>query len=357
MLALEASGVEADLLFVDDNSPDGSAELIADWQATKPFIHLLSRSGKLGLGSAYLAGFAWGLEHGYEALVQMDADLSHHPEYLPLMLAKLEEGGLVVGSRYTEGGGVENWPLSRQLVSRGGSLYARTILGLKTRDLTGGFNAWHHQALRNIDLAKIKSNGYSFQIEMKHQAQQTGAKVIEVPIIFRERASGQSKMSKRIFLEAMWRVWLMLLDSRRFRPMKKFIKFCLVGVIGLSIDLGSLVIMVEYLHWNLYAANLISFVLALTNNFYLNKYWTFRDQNAAILVQYVKFAIISLIGLGLNFLILYLLVDLAHLWYVYAKLIIAVVVAFWNFGANHWWTFKVQGVVENSASGSCKQSQ
>ena len=347
LAALESSGVEADLLFVDDNSPDGTADLIRSWQIEKPYIHLLSRAGKQGLGTAYLAGFAWGLEQGYEAIVQMDADLSHDPRHLPEMLAALEEGGLVIGSRYVAGGGVENWPKSRQLISRGGSLYARTILGLKTRDLTGGYNAWHHQALRNIDLANIKSNGYSFQIEMKHQAHQTGAKVREVPIIFRERADGQSKMSKKIFLEAMWRVWIMLLDSRRFRVLKKFIKFCLVGVTGLSIDLGSLVLMVEYLHWNLYVANLISFILAVTNNFYLNKRWTFRNDDSAVISQYVKFSVIALIGLGINFAGLYLLVNLAHLWYVWAKLIIAVAVAIWNFVGNHYWTFRAPVLVEN----------
>lgn len=204
---------DCDLLFVDDNSPDGTADLIADWQKRRANVYLLKRAVKGGLAGAYLAGFAWGLERGYEAIVQMDADLSHHPSYLKSLFNGLFDHHLVIGSRYVAGGGVENWSFLRRLISRGGSLYARLWLGLKIKDLTGGFNAWRSEALKKLDLSTVKSEGYSFQIEMKQRAAAVGLNILETPIIFKERRSGKSKMSKKIFWEAFWRVPLM-----RFKP-------------------------------------------------------------------------------------------------------------------------------------------
>ncbi len=203
-----------ELLFVDDNSPDGTGEVLDRLAAADPRVHVMHRPGKLGLGTAYLDGFRWGLDHGFDYLLEMDADFSHDPSYLPGMLARAEAGAdVVVGSRYVEGGGTRNWGWSRKLISRGGSLYARTILGVKLRDVTAGFICYRRSALEAIDLAAITSNGYSFQIEMKYRALQAGLTVVETPIVFVDRRIGQSKMSRKIFVEAMAKVWKLRLGK------------------------------------------------------------------------------------------------------------------------------------------------
>jgi dolichol-phosphate mannosyltransferase len=197
-----------ELLFVDDNSPDGTGALLDELAAAEPRIHVMHRAGKLGLGTAYVEGFGWGLARGYDYLFEMDADGSHDPKYLPTMLALAEDGAdLVVGSRYVPGGGTANWGIGRQIISRGGGLYARTVLGVDVRDLTAGFVCWRRAALEAIDLATITSNGYSFQIEMKYRALNKGLRLVETPIVFVDRRVGQSKMSRAIFLEALVKVW------------------------------------------------------------------------------------------------------------------------------------------------------
>jgi len=176
--------------------------------AAQPRIHVLHRAGKLGLGTAYIAGFSWGLERGYDYLFEMDADGSHDPKYLAGMLALAEDGAdAVIGSRYVPGGGTVNWGIGRKILSRGGSLYARTILGIDVRDVTAGFICWRRSALEQIDLTNIGSNGYSFQIEMKYRALRRGLKLVETPIMSVDRRVGQSKMSRAIFAEALLKVW------------------------------------------------------------------------------------------------------------------------------------------------------
>ena len=196
------------LLFVDDNSPDQTQKMIEKLQKERPKqVHLIRRKGKMGLGSAYVEGFSWGLKKNYEYLVEMDADLSHNPEHLPEFMKALDTHHFVVGSRYVPGGGTVNWGLSRRLLSQMGSLYSRTILNLSMKDLTGGYNAWHRDVLEAIDLSKVKSEGYSFQIELKYKALRAGFTGVEVPITFHERRSGSSKISKSIILEAIFQVW------------------------------------------------------------------------------------------------------------------------------------------------------
>lgn len=198
----------AELLFVDDNSPDGTGAVLDELAAAEPRIHVMHRAGKLGLGTAYVEGFGWGLALGYDYLFEMDADGSHDPKYLRGMLALAEDGAdLVVGSRYVPGGGTENWGIGRKVISRGGSLYARTILGVDVRDVTAGFVCWRRGALEAIDLSTITSNGYSFQIEMTFRALRRGFRAVEVPIVFTDRIDGVSKMSKRIVVEAVGMVW------------------------------------------------------------------------------------------------------------------------------------------------------
>lgn len=206
-------GLRADtsVLVVDDNSPDGTADSVREMQATSSFgsrLHLLSRPGKQGLGKAYLAGFEWGLNENYDVLIEMDADFSHRPEdLLKLIEAVLRGSDFAVGSRYVAGGGTINWGLGRKIISRGGSLYSRMILGYPLNDWTGGFNAWTAQTLRGLGLDRVKSNGYSFQIELKFRSLEAGFKGIEVPIQFEDRRVGQSKMNSKIVFEAFGRVW------------------------------------------------------------------------------------------------------------------------------------------------------
>lgn len=198
-----------EILVVDDNSPDGTGAVAEELaEAHAPRVHVLHRRAKEGLGKAYIAGFSWGLERGYGRLMEMDADLSHRPEDLPLLLAASEEHPVVVGSRYVDGRvNVVNWPISRLLISLFGSAYARAITGLPVRDATGGFNLFRREVLEAVDLSSIEANGYAFQIELKLRAWRKGFTPHEVPIVFVERDTGESKMSKRIVREAVWRMW------------------------------------------------------------------------------------------------------------------------------------------------------
>lgn len=200
------------VLIIDDASKDGTADLVKSYQKKYlESIHMIEREGKLGLGTAYICGFKWALEKGYKTITEMDADLSHDPAILKTIISTLETSDVVIGSRYVEGGGTVNWGLIRKFISRFGSLYARTILGLKIRDLTGGFNGWNRKVLETIDLNAVKSEGYSFQIELKYRASNHGFNIKEIPILFADRRAGQSKMSSNIVLEAMTRVWALRL--------------------------------------------------------------------------------------------------------------------------------------------------
>ena len=194
----------SDVLIADDNSPDGTGALADEFAATDPQVHVLHRSGKEGLGAAYLAGFTWGLEAGYDVLVEMDADGSHQPEQLPLLLEGIEQGAdLVLGSRWVPGGKVVNWPLHRKLISTCGSIYSRVLLGIPIRDVTGGYRAFKRTTLEAIDFDSVESVGYGFQVDMLWRVCQKGFTVLEVPITFVEREFGSSKMSGSIVQEAM----------------------------------------------------------------------------------------------------------------------------------------------------------
>jgi len=198
----------AHVLVADDASPDGTGELADRIASGDGRVHVLHRSGKQGLAKAYLASFAWGLERDYQVLVQMDADLSHDPAYLPTLFEALaSRADVVVGSRRVPGGGIENWGPVRHFVSWGGSTYSRLLLGLEVRDLTGGFNGWRREVLEAIGLEAIDSTGYCFQIELKYRAVRSGWRVVEVPIVFRNRERGTSKMDFAIFLEGLLNVW------------------------------------------------------------------------------------------------------------------------------------------------------
>lgn len=197
---------DADILVVDDASPDGTGALADELAATDPRVHVLHRAAKEGLGPAYLAGFAWGLDHGFDVLVEMDADGSHQPEELPRLLRALTDADVVLGSRWVAGGEVLNWPLRRQLLSRAGNLYTRLALGLRVRDATGGYRAYRREVLEQLDLTSVASQGYCFQVDLMWRALREGYQVVEAPITFVERQFGASKMTGAIVRESLVRV-------------------------------------------------------------------------------------------------------------------------------------------------------
>jgi dolichol-phosphate mannosyltransferase len=209
--AIQAEVPRAHILIVDDNSPDGTGDLADDLAAADPRVHVLHRAGKQGLGKAYVAGFRWALDRAdapcFDPIIEMDADFSHPPQYLPTLLNLSASYDVVVGSRYVQGGYTQDWGWLRRAISRGGGLYARAILGVRVQDLTAGFVCWRRHALSILPLDDLHASGYAFQIEMKYQAIQHGLRVIEAPIHFPDRRVGTSKMSPKIAAEALWTVW------------------------------------------------------------------------------------------------------------------------------------------------------
>jgi dolichol-phosphate mannosyltransferase len=202
-----------ELLIVDDNSPDGTGAIANQLAAESPRVHVLHRPGKEGLGKAYIAGFRWALECGYDLMFEMDADFSHDPRFLPAMIEAARDADLVLGSRYKTGVNVINWPISRLLLSLGANQYARWVTGLPLTDSTGGFKCFRRKVLEAIPLDRVRSNGYAFQIEMSFLAWKRGFRLKEIPIVFTDRIEGQSKMNKKIVREAIWMVWWLRIRS------------------------------------------------------------------------------------------------------------------------------------------------
>ena len=216
---LRAAVPEADVLVVDDGSPDGTGDIADRLAAADASVHVLHRTRKAGLGAAYIAGFRWALADGYDVIVEMDSDGSHAPEELPRLLTALREADLVIGSRWVPGGQIRNWPLHRQIISIGGSTYARVLLRFPVRDSTSGYRAFRRQVLEDIKLDEVASQGYCFQIDLAWKTWRSGFRVREVPITFTEREVGRSKMSRAIVIEALWRVagWGLTSRSRSAR--------------------------------------------------------------------------------------------------------------------------------------------
>jgi dolichol-phosphate mannosyltransferase len=213
-----AQDAEIEVLIVDDSSPDGTGALVTELSSHEPRLHLLTRPNREGLGPAYKDGFRWALAHDADLVVQMDADFSHDPKMLPRFFAEIGKYDLVLGSRYVQGITVVNWPIQRLLLSYFGNAYTRRVLGMGIMDATGGFKCWRRSALETIDLSDVRSNGYAFQIEMTYRAWTRGLRIHEIPIIFADRTRGDSKMTKRISVEALWIVWWLRLRRTERRP-------------------------------------------------------------------------------------------------------------------------------------------
>jgi dolichol-phosphate mannosyltransferase len=212
---------EANVLFVDDNSPDGTGELLDKMHDMDQRIHVLHKPEKAGLGRAYIAGFKWALERDYEFIFEMDADFSHDPNELPNFLKAAKSADLVLGSRYVNGIRITNWPMRRLILSKSASMYVRLLTGMPVTDPTGGFKCYRRQVLQEIDLDSIQSNGYSFQVEMSHNTWELGFRIKEIPITFVDRRAGYSKMSTVIFKEALWMVWKLAFKNVFRRPKKR----------------------------------------------------------------------------------------------------------------------------------------
>ncbi len=206
---------QAHVLVVDDNSPDGTGEYVKGRAAEEDWIHLIQRESKQGLGTAYCAGFTWALQHNYDIVVQMDADLSHDPAQIPGLLAYIGDYDLVLGSRYIKGVNIVNWPLSRLILSWSANIYAKIVTGVRVADLTGGFKCWRREVLADLEIETLRSEGYAFQIETTFRAHRLGYRIKETPIVFVDRTEGDSKMSKGIILEAVWMVIRLKLGALR----------------------------------------------------------------------------------------------------------------------------------------------
>jgi len=357
--ALLNLGKQLHILIIDDNSPDGTG-VIADQLAKKhQEVHVLHRKGKLGLGTAYVEGFKYALKSGAKYILQMDADFSHQPRAIPDFLEAIKAYDLVLGSRYYKGVRVMNWPFRRILLSKMGTKYVRAITGLPVTDITGGYKCFRREVLEAIDLHKIKSNGYSFMIEMTFKTYHKGFRIGEIPIVFEERRAGQSKISKSIIFEAMWLVWKLQIEQvvggaiRSIKeaiyavPHKQLIKFMIVGGIGFGVNMFVYYVTYHLLLLHYIASAVWAFSIAVTHNFLLNKFWTFRCADKKdIFVEYYKYVSTNVLGLGVNLLILMLLVSFLKTPALISQAIAICCAVVVNYAGSKLWVFKIKKLVK-----------
>jgi len=290
------------ILVVDDNSPDGTARAVEKISADYPErLHILSRPEKQGLATAYLAGFSWGWKGPWDVFLETDADFSHDPKYIPLMLEQIQTHEVVIGSRNIKGGRVEGWTFMRNVISKGGSLYSRLVLGCPIRDLTGGFNMWRKSALEKINLSAIISQGYSFQIEMKYKAYRAGCSIKEIPIVFTDRKHGKSKMSKKIFLEALFNIWKIRNSDKP--ALAEFLKFAVTGGLGTVTNVAIFFLLADILNLPEIPVSIGCFLIAVTQNYIINHLWSFKTHTTGeklSLKRWCMFTASSLFGLAVN---------------------------------------------------------
>ena len=295
---------QAEILVVDDNSPDQTAAAVDKLAGQFPGrLHLLGRPCKQGLAQAYLAAFEWGMSRDFDIFLEMDADFSHNPRYIPEMLDKIQTCDVVIGSRNIKGGSVEGFTFIRNLLSKGGSLYSRTILGCPVKDLTGGFTMWRKSALEKIGLSAIISKGYSFQIEMKYKAFLAGCSMTEIPIVFSDRQQGKSKMSREIMLEALINVWIMKISSGRDTGLNQFVRFAITGGLGTITNLAIFFLCADLFGLPEIPVSVGCFLIAVTQNYIINHLWSFKIQTTGTGLSVKRWSIFtasSLLGLAVN---------------------------------------------------------
>jgi dolichol-phosphate mannosyltransferase len=299
---------QAHVLVIDDNSPDGTASIVEKTLGKYPQrLHLLNRPGKQGLATAYLAAFDWGLARDYNIFLEMDADFSHNPAYIPVMLKEIQTNDVVIGSRNIKGGGIEGWSFIRKIISKGGSFYSRTVLGCPIKDLTGGFNMWTKTALDRIGLQNIIAKGYSFQVEMKYRAYITGYSIKEIPIVFPNRKFGTSKMSGKIFFEALLNVWKIKFIAGSSTALTQFIKFSLTGGLGTITNLAVFFLCADTAGLPEIPVSVFCFLIAGTQNYIINRAWTFAgtgQKTPPSIKQWALFLCASLLGLAVNIVVM-----------------------------------------------------
>lgn len=354
--AFEEAGIDGVVLVIDDASPDGTGRIAGELAAADARVRVLHRARKEGIGPAYRDGFRVALAGGADLVVEMDCDFSHDPAALPSLVAAAAGADLVLGSRYVRGGRIERWGPLRRAISRGGCLYAQAVLGVPVRDLTGGFKCFRRRVLETLPLDEVTSAGYGFQVEMTYRALIAGFRVVEVPITFTERSVGTSKMSGGIVAEAALKV-PRLRRLRRGAPgagrglfavprlgektrddWMQAVRFCVVGVSGYAVNLAVFAALFDLAGVHHLAAAVAAFAVAVTNNFLLNKYWTFRHHDVPASLQAARYLLVSLAALGLNLVILQALV-VAQMPEIPAQALAVLAVTPVNFLLNRRWTF------------------
>jgi dolichol-phosphate mannosyltransferase len=313
VVLMATANLNIEILVVDDNSPDGTASIIKEMIKDEKRLHIMERQSKGGLASAYIDGFKWGMKSDYDNFLEMDADFSHNPECIVPMVEQISNYDMVIGSRNIKGGGTEGWPFVRNVISKGGSLYSQIILGCPIKDLTGGFNLWRKETLEKINLDAIISTGYSFQIEMKYKAYKAGCSYLEYPIIFKERAVGTSKMSKKIFFGALINVLLL-----RFPNFDIFAKFALTGGLGTITNLAVFFVLADLNRMPAAIASSVCYVIAATQNYLINHVWSFKKRTKNIkpsLLKWAQFLLVSLVGLSANLTVLTIILHFFELHY------------------------------------------
>jgi dolichol-phosphate mannosyltransferase len=304
---------EADVLVIDDNSPDGTSKIVERLIPGYPQrLCILNRAEKQGLARAYLAAFEWGLSRNYDAFLEMDADFSHKPLYISEMFKEIQTHDAVIGSRNIKGGCVEGWSAFRNFISKGGSFYSGAVLDCPIKDLTGGFNMWTKGALLIIALDKIISTGYLFQVEMKYRAWRAGCSIKEIPIVFTDRKFGKSKMSKKIFFEALLGIWKIKqsIDTGS-SSVTQFMKFCITGGLGTVTNLLIFFICVDKLKLPEVPVSILCFFIAGTQNYIINHNWSFarNTQKTRLSIQkWLMFLCASLLGLAVNIAVMKLVI-------------------------------------------------
>lgn len=342
-----------DILVIDDNSPDGTSSLAKKMNQSKKYfnkIMVMDRKLKQGLGKAYSAGFKWALKNGYNYIISMDADYSHDPKYLPKIIEESKKFDVVIGSRHVGNGRVEGWNWWRHVNSNGAIFATRLLLGLKTHDVTAGYKCYSKDFLSSVDLKNLVSGGYSFQVEMINLVEEGRFSIKEIPIVFVDRQIGESKISGELSRSAK-AVFQLASKKKTYR---EFIKFGVVGFTGTLIDLGVYNILAVGFDYNEYSARTVSFVLAVINNYILNRVWTFRNKDKQVGLQFFKFLVVSVVGYLLNLGIMAFTMPMfnsipSELAQKNIPVLIAIfIVLFWNYFANKLWTFKNNKTRENS---------
>ena len=336
--------IGAGILVVDDNSPDGTGEIVDKISKQDSSVSVLHRKEKAGLGRAYVAGFKWGLGKGYKKLISMDADFSHPVSALKSLIAYCSKKSVAIGSRYVKGGKIVGWKWYRYTNSWGANYVTRALLRIRAKDATAGFKCYPEEFLREVNLDTIQAAGYAFQVEMVLKAQELGYKLIETPITFVDRQAGESKIQGELRKSAKT-VFALAAGKKSYR---QFVKFAIVGGSCALVDWGVFyAIKALFINWlpvDLQVikqlAKALSFIISASLNYIFNRKWTFRSTDKKIAAQVVKFFVVAAIGLGLNSLIFYIITGLLVWRDIYGLLIATALVTLWNFFINRIWTFK-----------------